>query len=341
MKYEGLTLSRGHHRLLPKLSVFLRLPSSTLTFRPKWPSSRNTRLASAASAAGRGTPGDKDGASGKRLPQQVCAGAPSSPLIHHICCVQLDDSEDDVPQPGQPTILQQRPTAPLRRKSYRRTKEKAEESRKQRAEYRVQLAAATKQGRVSYIDPSSTPAPDALRVVLVDGYNVVYACPELRRLADFSLQDARYALNRMAVAYAATYDIRVYVVYDAMGSNRNVNTLERLSPGAVAVFSAESEADTYIEKAAGKLKRRGAQQVMIVSNDRYVQSNAIDQDYVIYPVQLDTWLDQAHRAVTSGVRTGRPGGTAAVPGPVLELFSPSIASVSTVGEDNDDGEVQG
>ncbi|GIL55674.1 hypothetical protein Vafri_11221, partial [Volvox africanus] len=326
MKYQGLPLFRGHYWLLPRLSVFLRLPSGTLPFRPEWPSHRNARITAAAAAAGRGAPGDKDGASGKHLPRQ------------------LDGGGDEVQPPGQPIILKRGPTGPLQRRSYRRTKEKAEESRRQRAEYRAQLAAATKRARVSYIDPSSSPAPDAVRVVLVDGYNVVYACPELRRLADFSLQDARYALNRMAVAYAATYDIRVYVVYDAMGSNANVNTLERLSPQAVAVFSALSEADTYIGKAAEKLKRRGTQQVMIVSNDRYVQSNAIDQDYVIYPVQLDTWLDQAHRAVTSGPSTGRPGGAAAaaaaMPRPALELFSPSSASVSTAGEDNDDSEVQ-
>ncbi|GIL76795.1 hypothetical protein Vretifemale_6269, partial [Volvox reticuliferus] len=281
MKHQDLRLFRGRHWLLQKCSVFLRSPSCTSPFRPERPSHRDAGMA-AATAAGRGTPGDKDGASGKRLSRQHDAGG------------------GDV-QPGQPIILKpselpgsskQGSTGPLRRKSYRRTKEKAEESRRQRAEYRAQLAAAIKRARVSYIDSSSSPAPDALRVVLVDGYNVVHACPELHRLADFSLQDARFALNRMAVAYAATYGIRVYVVYDAMGSNANGNTLERLSSGAVAVFSAESEADTYIGKAAEKLKRRGAQQVMIVSNDRYVQSNAIDQDYIIYPVQLDTWLDQ-------------------------------------------------
>ncbi|EFJ43747.1 hypothetical protein VOLCADRAFT_96070 [Volvox carteri f. nagariensis] len=205
----------------------------------------------------------------------------------------------------------------------------------------AQLAAASSRARVRDISSQGPPGQDGPRVALVDGYNVIHACRELHRLARFSLQvvvDARFALNRMAVAYGATYGIRVFVVYDAMGSQSTSNSFERLSSQAVAVFSAASEADTYIGKAAVQWKQRGAQQVMVVSNDRYVQDNAIDGDYVIYPVQLDTWLDQAHRAATApGRRPGSGGATAAATG----LSRSALSSFSAASSANFDGDDDG
>ncbi|PNH10081.1 hypothetical protein TSOC_003219, partial [Tetrabaena socialis] len=170
------------------------------------------------------------------------------------------------------------------------------------------------------------------RIALVDGYNVINTCPQLLQLAGFRLQarrgrgrskswpeslapalawpDARAALDQLANAYGAMYGFRVYVVYDAMyGPLRQVqDSLVRVGPHAAAIFSARSEADTYIGVAAVHWKQRGAEEVMVISNDRYVQDLVRDADFVVYSADLGAWLAQAYVAAANGQQgLGRGG----------------------------------
>ncbi|GFR48658.1 hypothetical protein Agub_g10612, partial [Astrephomene gubernaculifera] len=234
--------------------------------------------------------------------------------------------------PGEPLVLkksgqeeQQPSAAPLKRTAYRRPRQSAEERRQQREQRKAELAALRRQeanreflarpaGPSSSSSAAAAAAAAGLKVALVDGYNLIWADKELTCTAQYTLEGARDALNRMADAFGAANGVRVYVVYDAMGNSRAVQqrvyggsagaVQQRVGAHAVQVFSMGSEADSYLGKAAGYWKRRGADKVMVVSNDRYVRDLALDADFTVFPLDPATWLQQAHAALAGRGRSG-------------------------------------
>lgn len=92
-------------------------------------------------------------------------------------------------------------------------------------------------------------------VLLVDGYNMIGAWPELRRLSDASLEDARDRLLEMLVNYQGYAGKRVIVVFDAH-QVPGVGAKFRQS-GLEVIFTKEKEtADEVIERLAGELSGR-------------------------------------------------------------------------------------
>jgi len=89
-------------------------------------------------------------------------------------------------------------------------------------------------------------------VLLVDGYNIIGAWPELRALKDRDLSAARDILLEKMAEYRAYMDYRVIVVFDA----HLVEGIEKkdLSYKVEVIFTRENEtADERIEKLAQSL----------------------------------------------------------------------------------------
>lgn len=112
-----------------------------------------------------------------------------------------------------------------------------------------------------------------MHVLVLDGYNIIHAIPELVRRLDQSLEEARRALIERCRAYQSRSRTvaHTYVVFDgheAAGGSRRQH-----EPGVTIVFtSQEDEADEEILRL---LRRpRGTQRFTIVSNDTYVFNNA-------------------------------------------------------------------
>ncbi|KXZ50109.1 hypothetical protein GPECTOR_18g84 [Gonium pectorale] len=172
------------------------------------------------------------------------------------------------------------------RSSFRRKRLSEEERRRKRAEEQAELDAVRKSGKVRDLASHRATLP---KVVLVDGYNAI-----------FSSASARKALNDLAEAFGEANQSFVYVMYDAMygrlpGEERRNNT-EAIGRYAVAVYSAFSEADSLIARRAQQWKKQGAEEIMVVSNDRYVQDQALDEDFVIYARDNAGWLQEAFQA---------------------------------------------
>jgi hypothetical protein len=91
--------------------------------------------------------------------------------------------------------------------------------------------------------------------LLVDGYNMIGAWPELRQLADDSLEDARDGLLEMMANYQGFSGKKVIVVFDA---HQVPGAGSRFRHGGVEViFTKEKEtADEVIERLAGELSGR-------------------------------------------------------------------------------------
>ncbi|MDR3590105.1 MAG: NYN domain-containing protein [Negativicutes bacterium] len=103
-------------------------------------------------------------------------------------------------------------------------------------------------------------------ILLVDGYNVIYAWPELTALKD-DLELARNKLMDILAGYGAYKDYRVVIVFDAHSVAREKNALETVNERLQVIFTKEGEtADSCIEKMAYQLVRQG-QGVYVVTSD--------------------------------------------------------------------------
>ncbi len=81
--------------------------------------------------------------------------------------------------------------------------------------------------------------------IVVDGYNLIHAMPELARLVDTDLERARDALVAMLAVYRSKRNVRITVVFDGRGTA----TQQTRPPGGVeVVFSrAPQNADAKIK----------------------------------------------------------------------------------------------
>ena len=111
------------------------------------------------------------------------------------------------------------------------------------------------------------------RMVIVDGYNVIYSWDNLKALANVSLEEARDALMDILsnyVAYTKTELVLVfdaYLVKDGKGSDFTRD-------GFRVVFTKEDQtADTYIEKMMAELGPN--YHIRVVTGDRLVQNSAV------------------------------------------------------------------
>jgi predicted RNA-binding protein with PIN domain len=105
-----------------------------------------------------------------------------------------------------------------------------------------------------------------LDILLVDGYNVINAWPELVALKD-NLEHARDKLVDILASYSAYKDYKVIVVFDAHAVTGGHSSIIAVSGRLQAVFTKEGEtADSYIEKAAYQLVRAG-RGVYVVTSD--------------------------------------------------------------------------
>ncbi|AJY75253.1 NYN domain-containing protein [Paenibacillus beijingensis] len=92
-------------------------------------------------------------------------------------------------------------------------------------------------------------------VLLVDGYNIIGAWPELERLKDKGLEEARDRLLDMLADYQGFTGMKVYVIFDAhqvpgLGATYKQHQLN-------VVFTKEKEtADECIERLVSKLSAR-------------------------------------------------------------------------------------
>ncbi len=107
------------------------------------------------------------------------------------------------------------------------------------------------------------------QILIVDGYNIIGAWPELRRLRDQSLEEARTRLIELLADYQAYKGSRVYLVFDAY----NVPGLGATEiTGRVSVlYTKENEsADECVERLVGELSGR-RRQIYVATSDSVEQ----------------------------------------------------------------------
>lgn len=110
--------------------------------------------------------------------------------------------------------------------------------------------------------------------LLVDGYNIIFAWKELKKLAEDNLEAAKTRLINQLCNYQGTKKMNLILVFDAYKVEGGRGSVTR-EGGIYVVYTKEAEtADQYIEKTTHELKKNynvtvatsdGLEQVIIMS----------------------------------------------------------------------------
>ena len=112
------------------------------------------------------------------------------------------------------------------------------------------------------------------KLLLVDGYNFMFAKEALKELAKESLMAGREKVIQYLSEYAVFYDTEVYLIFDAYHVKGNPGTKQHFGKNLELVFTKEGEsADFTLSKMEKDFAEKG-RTVSIVTSDRAVQVQA-------------------------------------------------------------------
>ena len=111
--------------------------------------------------------------------------------------------------------------------------------------------------------------PEGPEYLLVDGYNIIFAWDELKKLAEEGLERARTELINRLSNYAGVRQCRLILVFDAYKVKGNPGTVEHIANIDV-VYTKEAEtADMYIERVTNEIGRK--HMVRVATSDNVEQ----------------------------------------------------------------------
>lgn len=111
----------------------------------------------------------------------------------------------------------------------------------------------------------SVPQKQGPGYMLIDGYNIIFAWDELKKVAGDSLEDARNMLIDRVCSYKALRPYEVILVFDAYKVKGNRGEVEKIHNITVVYTKEAQTADAYIEKAAYELGKK--HQVQVATSD--------------------------------------------------------------------------
>lgn len=136
---------------------------------------------------------------------------------------------------------------------------------------------------VSQKQQKASPMPTGPEYLLVDGYNIIFAWDELKKIAADNLDLARSMLINALANYCGYKQNNVILVFDAYKLKGNTGSVEDAS-GISVVYTKEAEtADMYIEKTTHQLAKNcrvrvatsdGAEQMIILGSGAFRVSAA-------------------------------------------------------------------
>lgn len=105
--------------------------------------------------------------------------------------------------------------------------------------------------------------------LLVDGYNIIFAWDELKKIAEESLDLARTLLIDKMCNYQAMKDINVIVVFDAYKVKDAKREIEQIHGVSIVYTKTAETADEYIEKTSKELSKN--YRVRVATSDNLEQ----------------------------------------------------------------------
>ena len=136
------------------------------------------------------------------------------------------------------------------------SKEKEEKQREARAQYERKWS------------------PGKKEILLVDGYNFMFAKNDLKELATEDLMAGREKVVQLLSEYAVFYDKEVYLIFDAYHVRGNQGSRKQFGKNLELIFTKEGEsADFTLTKLSKDFSKKG-RRVSVVTSDQAVQVQA-------------------------------------------------------------------
>ncbi len=105
-----------------------------------------------------------------------------------------------------------------------------------------------------------------MKIMFIDGYNVINSWPNLKIQKDYSFDGARQTLIDSLHNYSVYEGCKIIIVFDAHKVNRSIEKKEDINSNISIVFTKDGEtADSYIEREVHNLGRRF--EVYVVTSD--------------------------------------------------------------------------
>ena len=131
---------------------------------------------------------------------------------------------------------------------------------------RTREAHAAAKGPTVNSRPVSIPDPGE-EVLLVDGYNIIFAWPDLKEMAGVSLEYARQTLMDVLSNYQGFHPCELILVFDAYRVRGYAGAGEEYG-GIHVVYTREAEtADNYIERTIREMGRKRDRRVRVATSD--------------------------------------------------------------------------
>lgn len=109
-----------------------------------------------------------------------------------------------------------------------------------------------------------------MKILFVDGYNVLNNWSELKNEKEYSFEGARQKLIDIMHNYASYNNCKVILVFDGYKVLGNLEAIEEVNKNLKIIFTKEGEtADSYIEREVHNLGRR--YEIYVVTSDSLEQ----------------------------------------------------------------------
>lgn len=153
---------------------------------------------------------------------------------------------------------------------HRQNKEKVQDEEKIQGEKDEERVQAGKSGEAAGGAGAKSGRAERLQeVLLVDGYNIIFAWEELRSLAEINIQSARDKLMDICCNYQGYCGVVLILVYDAYKVKGNPGSVQKYH-NIYVVYTKEAEtADQYIEKTVHEIG--GKRRVTVATSDALEQ----------------------------------------------------------------------
>ena len=112
-------------------------------------------------------------------------------------------------------------------------------------------------------------------LLIVDGYNIIFALPELKELSKVNIDSAKDALKDMLANYQGYKGCRLMVVFDGYRKKGNPGSVEKYFSLEVVHTKQDETADAYIERTVHDLVSK--YKITVATNDNLEQLTILSQ----------------------------------------------------------------
>jgi predicted RNA-binding protein with PIN domain len=112
-------------------------------------------------------------------------------------------------------------------------------------------------------------------LLIVDGYNIIFALPELKDLSKVNIDSAKDALKDMLANYQGYKGCRMMVVFDGYRKKGNRGSIEKYFDLEVVHTKQDETADAYIERTVHDLVSK--YKITVATNDNLEQLTILSQ----------------------------------------------------------------